>query len=99
MFRRRANLDELAEDQHPAAFPSEGARRRNIQLDRWSGRHRVLVTASTAVLAAIGAYFAWRRIDGESVAWLVLCEVLLVTGFAVGCWRVCTKARDRYGRR
>jgi len=60
MFRRGVNLDELAEDQDPRAFPSEGARKRAIKIDRWSGRHRVLVTAVTAVLAAVAAYFAWE---------------------------------------
>ncbi|WP_143264035.1 hypothetical protein [Amycolatopsis kentuckyensis] len=96
MFSRRAKLDELAEDQHPDAFPSEAARRRNIKFDRWSGRHRVLITTATATLAAIAAYFAWRRTTDGAVGWLVLYELLFVTAFAVGCWHVSTKAKKRY---
>ncbi|MEV4054651.1 hypothetical protein AB0J55_25940 [Amycolatopsis sp. NPDC049688] len=92
-------LDELAEDQDPGAFPSEGARRRGIVLDRWSGRHRVLVTVLTGVLAAAAAYFAWRRTGNGSIGWLVGDELLIVTAFTTGCWRVCTKARERYRRR
>jgi hypothetical protein len=99
MFRRGVNLDELAEDQDPRAFPSEGARKRAIKIDRWSGRHRVLVTAVTAVLAAVAAYFAWDRTADESVGWPAVYELLFVTAFTVGCWRVSTKARTRYHRR
>ncbi len=99
MFHRRVNLGELSEDQDPGAFPSEGARRRGIRLDRWSGRHRVLVTVLTGVLAAVGAYFAWRRTGDGSTGWLVGYELLFVSAFTIGCWRVSTKARKRYHRR
>ncbi|HET6708365.1 hypothetical protein [Amycolatopsis sp.] len=99
MFRRRVKFGKLAEDQDPRAFESEKERQRAISLDRWAGRHRVLVTAATAALAAIAAYYAWRRTADESIGWLVAYELLFVTAFAVGCWRVSTKARKRYRQR
>ncbi len=96
MWRRDSKPGELAEDQDPSVFPSEGARRRNIKLDHWAGRHRVLITFLTGALAAVAAYFAWRRTTDETIGWLIAYELLFVPAFAVGCWRVSTKARKRY---
>ncbi|MEU0535615.1 hypothetical protein [Amycolatopsis tolypomycina] len=99
MFGRRPRLDELAEDQDPEVFPSEGARRRAIRLDHWAGRNRMFVTVTTALLAAAAAYAGWLRTANGSIGWLVVYELLFVTVFTVGCWRVCTKARKRYRQR
>ncbi|MGW4113600.1 hypothetical protein ACWEFJ_22260 [Actinosynnema sp. NPDC004786] len=87
---------DFAEDADPGSFPTERSRRRAIGLDRWSGRHPVLVTLLTG--ASLGVLMWWALLDvrPEKLGSRLVIYVAFVVAATVLVARFALKARKRY---